>query len=97
MSNTAHGTIRGPQDIFPGQYRWDPLDYYQNGNTADQARAAALAERGKIQQMVRKYRGDLQSKVWTLTGQLRKYESLGVPDGRTRNVYYLNVSMKGQI
>ena len=83
--------------VFPGQYRWDPLEFEDAGIPADECRARALASRARVIKMIRKSRPDLECRVWALTGQLRKYRSMGVEDGRIRNVYYLNVSLKGQM
>lgn len=96
MNRDQHGTITTGKDIFPGQYRWDPLDYLGDSTTPEQAAKLALSARTRVMNMIRKERGDLGSKGWTLTGQVRKYASFGVEDGRVRNVYYLNVFMKGQ-
>ena len=64
------------------QISFDPLDFNED-------RKAALR--------ARKERADLERKAghrvfaWTLPNQLKQYAGLGIPDGRIRNVYYLNI------
>lgn len=63
------------------QVSFDPLDYPD--------RKSALK--------ARKERADVERKAgkrvfaWTLPNQLKPYAGLGIPDGRVRNVYYLNI------
>jgi len=97
MNRDQHGTINSPKDVFPGQYRWDPLDYVSTSTNEREAAKLALSARTRVMNMIRKQRPDLECRGWTLTGQLRKYASFGVEDGRVRNVYYLNVAVKGQM
>lgn len=97
MNRNAHGTITDPKDVCPGQYRWDPLDYEDSGVTTHDAAKQALSDRTKLMNQIRKHRPDLECKGWTLRGQLRQWESFMVPDGRVRNVYYLNVVKKGEL
>ncbi len=74
------------------QISFDPLDYELvpgrcGVETARQARDKEYFRLRKLGVNVSR---------WALTNQLRKYESLDVPDGRVRNVYFLNV-MDGSI
>jgi hypothetical protein len=75
------------------QYSFDPLTYldepsYRIHTTSD-AKARARRERDAKMRDLR--RSGINCKGWTLTGQLRKYSSFGVEDGRVRPVYYLTV------
>lgn len=84
-----------PAQVDPGQMRFDPLDFEDNmGITPQEARKEALAARAIIKRAIQVSRPDFEVRAWTLTGQLRKYKSFGVEDGRVRNVYYLTVSKK---
>ena len=80
--------------IDPGQHGYDPLDWEDEGLSPQEARKAALAARSMIKRHIITSRPDLEVHAWTLTGQLRKYKSFGVEDGRVRNVYYLTVRAK---
>lgn len=73
------------------QIRFDPLDFEDNmGLNPAAARKEAQAARRVIAAAKRKE--GYECKSWTLTGQLRKYKSFGVEDGRVRPVYYLNIT-----
>jgi hypothetical protein len=96
MKSDPFTTIKTPTEVFPGQYRWDLLEYEDQGMSEKEARIQALTDRNRLMKIVRKSRPDLDCRGCTLTGQLRQYRSFGCPDGRVRNVYYLNVFMKGQ-
>ena len=61
------------------QLRFDPLQY----GTAAEAKAA----RDMLYRMLRKVGRNVYR--WTLKNQLRQYAGLGIPDGRVRDVYYL--------
>ena len=67
---------------------FDPLSYEDEyGLGTEDARRAAKAARDKAWRDMK-----LEGKdVWrlVLTGQLRKWQGLGVPDGRVRDVFYL--------
>lgn len=80
-----------PIQVDPGQMSFDPLDFEDQGLTREEAVTAAKAARQVIVSRIRKERSDLTAKCWVLTGQLRKYKSFGVPDGRYRNVYYITI------
>jgi len=58
---------------------FDPLDY----GTAKAAKAARDAKWRELRKEGRPVRR------WVLTNQLRPYASLGCPDGRIRDVYYI--------
>jgi len=73
------------------QVRFDPLDYEDQGMSREDARKAALADRELcVRENSRKY-PDYKFQRWTLTGQLRQYRSMGVPDGRVRSVFYITI------
>jgi hypothetical protein len=72
------------------QQKFDPLDYVAMGYTDAEAHKAALRERNSTLKLLRKLNGKTSAKGWTLRDQLRPYASFGVPDGRVRNVYYIN-------
>lgn len=76
-----------------GQFRWDPLEYLDSGEATDATQAAkmALSARNKWVRAHRKAHPDQLVSVWTLPDQLRQYRSMGNPDGRVRNVYYVTV------
>ena len=67
------------------QISFDPLDY---GESRDAARAARDAF---YKDHIAKY-GKGSARRWVLKNQLRKYESFGVPDGRVRDVFYVNIN-----
>jgi len=64
------------------QISYDPLDYDGGHEQALAARNARLRELRK---------GGRRARGHTLTGQLRKYSSFGVPDGSVRNIYLIEV------
>ena len=72
------------------QVSYDPLDYAdKHGVTV--AEGAVMAKRDRDADLrARRKRGE-NVQGWRLTGQLRKWAGLGVPDGRVRTVYYINV------
>ena len=72
------------------QISFDPLDYQDTGSTEAEANRLALAERNRTLKVLRRLNGKTSAKGWTLREQLRPYASFGVPDGRVRNVYYIN-------
>jgi len=80
--------------VRTGQFRWDPLEYIDNGKTTDEREAAkmALADRNKWVRLHRQAHPDIDVTPWTLRDQLRKYSSFGNYDGRIRSVYYVTVS-----
>lgn len=88
------------QDILDGtrtsgQFRVDPLDFEdEQGLTPEAARRQALSVRNMLIRQIKKAQPRLSVRGWTLTGQLRQYRSFGVPDGRVRPVYYINVQTK---
>lgn len=63
------------------QISFDPLRY----SSAKEARAERDAEWRRLKNLGK------QVNRFTLKNQLRKWEALGVPDGRVRDVYYINV------
>jgi hypothetical protein len=75
------------------QYSFDPLMFEEEQKlTREEARKAALAARAALRKAIeRDHPGRYNIKCWTLTGQLRKYKCWGVPCGRVRNVFYMNV------
>jgi len=71
------------------QIGFDPLDFEdQYGMDPAAARKEAQAARRVVAKA--KEKEGYEVKIWTLTGQLRKYKEFGVPDGRVRSVYYLS-------
>lgn len=52
----------------------------------------ALAARAVFVKEAKKQGFD--ARMSTVTGQLKKYKSFGVDDGRVRNVYYVKISLK---
>lgn len=62
------------------QISFDPLDFGENHVAAKRARD--IRYRYYKAQGVNVYR-------WTLRNQLRPYAGFGIPDGRIRDVYYL--------
>lgn len=69
--------------------RFDPLDYMDKGMGYTDAHQAAKKDRNqKLKEL--KAQGKHPS-ASSLPGQLRPYKSFGVPDGRTRTMYYVNV------
>lgn len=75
------------------ELRFDPLEYLDlpanAGMTFEEATKRARADRDICLRHWRKEGKDV--KGWSLPGQLRKYRAFGVPDGRTRTVYYLTI------
>jgi hypothetical protein len=61
---------------------FDPLDYDENA-------AHAKLERDAKYRELRKQ--GIKCRRSVLRGQLRPYASFGVPDGRVRDVYYVNI------
>lgn len=79
--------------IDPGQHSFDPLDFEDNNNVPrETAVKQALQARAWLVKEAKKQGFD--TKMWTLTGQLKKYKSFGVEDGRWRNVYYVTITKK---
>ena len=78
------------------QYSFDPLMFEEEQKLSrEEARKAALAARAALRKAIERDHPDRYDiKCWTLTGQLRKYKCWGVPCGRVRNVYYLNILEK---
>ena len=73
------------------QMSFDPLDYQDS--TVDCAQSDGVYEAKKDRNEVF-YRLKAEGKKvrrWVLRGQLRPYASFGVPDGRTRDVYYITI------
>ena len=64
------------------QVSFDPLNFGEDHSAALKARNAEMRRLRKEGKQVR---------GWTLAGQLRPYASFGVPDGRVRNIYMLNI------
>jgi hypothetical protein len=63
------------------QVSFDPLDY-TSGEAAKKARDEYYRDCKK---------DGKEAKRWVLRGQLQKYSSYGVEDGRVRDVYYVSV------
>lgn len=70
------------------QESYDPLDYDCFNHDPKQAHKLAKGLRDRNLRLM-KQQGK-QCYGWRLTGQLKKYASLGVPDGRVRTVYYIS-------
>ena len=72
------------------RYSFDPL-YYQDEYQlkADIAKQTALKVRNLTKSILIKQ--GYTCIGTSLTGQLRKYKSFGIDDGRTRTVYYLSI------
>jgi hypothetical protein len=71
------------------QKSFDPFDYEDNDRTLEEAIAVAKQKRDEEYQKL-KAEG-VQAKRWVLRGQLRKYKSFGVEDGRSRDVFMLDI------
>ena len=65
------------------QYSFDPLDY-DNPQEAKEARNRHYKDL--------KSKGVTWVKRWVLKNQLRPYAGLGQPDGRIRDIYFINTS-----
>lgn len=71
------------------QISFDPLNFEYFDTLPEQACRDAIKERNaKMKEM--KKAGYKNVRGWRLTGQLRKYASFGVEDGRVRTVYYIS-------
>lgn len=70
------------------QMSFDPLKYQDAGLDEKAARLAAMRARNLKAKEMRAEGARVH--CWTLTGQLRQYAGLGVPDGRVRNVFYIS-------
>lgn len=71
------------------QISFDPLD--SDAFDTDPAHAHAWAQRCRNKKKRElKAVGFRNVRAWRLTGQLRKYKSFGVDDGRVRTVYYIS-------
>lgn len=83
-------------EVTSRQYSFDPLVFEEEQKLSrEEARKAALAARAALRKAIeRDHPGRYDIKAWTLTGQLRKWKCWGVPCGRVRNVYYLNILEK---
>lgn len=70
------------------QKAYDPLDWHDAGlaNTIEEAEKLALAQRNTDLRSAKKQ----GARGFRLTGQLRPYAGLGIPDGRVRTVYYID-------
>ena len=68
------------------QISFDPLDYELASTPTEMT---AKQDRNQTYYRLRKEGKKVHR--WVLTNQLRKWESLGVPDGRVRDVYMLDV------
>lgn len=64
------------------QISFDPLDYNE---------CAALAKKERDAKYYAMRKQGLKVRRSVLTGQLRPYASFGVPDGRVRDIYYVNI------
>jgi muconolactone delta-isomerase len=72
------------------QIRFDPLDHMDAG--MGEAEAAKEAQRQRRIAKAQYHQEGYETRSWCLAGQLRKYKSFGVEDGRIRTVYYLTIS-----
>jgi hypothetical protein len=76
------------------EMRFDPLEYLDlpanAGMTFEQATAQARKDRDLCLRVARQ-KGAKECRGWSLRGQLRKYRGFGIPDGRTRTVYYITI------
>ena len=72
------------------QISFDPLTYIDS-ETGDRAAAVKLARKARdlFYKAHIATHGAGSAYRFALAGQLRKYESFGVPDGRVRTVYYV--------
>ena len=73
------------------QISFDPLTYLDNGAASDMTNAKGIARKARdaAYKAHISAHGAGSAYRFALAGQLRKYESLGVPDGRVRTVYYV--------
>ncbi len=78
------------------QRSYDPLDYLDKGIATSHAQAKLMARQARdaeLKALRHQYRAlNLPRRTffgWSLPGQIRKYESFGVPDGSSRTVYYI--------
>lgn len=77
------------------QISFDPLTYAdEQGVSPETAAAMALGARDR-ELRARRKRGEVVT-GWALRGQLRKYRSFGVEDGRVRTVYYITVHPRAE-
>lgn len=71
------------------QVSFDPLNYDCFNADPKDAHRRAQIERNAAKARL-KSQGKLNVRGWRLTGQLKKYASFGVEDGRVRTVYYVS-------
>lgn len=72
------------------EFRFDPLVYADEMGLDLQA-ATKEARRHRDSDLREMRKSGMYCKGSSVTGQLRKYRSYGVPDGRTRTIYYITV------
>lgn len=80
------------RDTYHTQASFDPLTWVDQGH--DHATAAKLAQKARREYVKVMKSGGHDCRMWTLTGQLRKYKSFGVECGQVRNVYYVTICHK---
>lgn len=75
------------------QITYDPLDYQdRKGLKARESRIAAKADRDADVKALKKAFPRFVIIRSMLKGQLRKWAGLGIPDGRTRDIFYIECS-----
>lgn len=81
------------------QRTYDPLDILDDASYGirgmDAAHKKALALRDEAAKLIRKCYPEITVRGSSLTNQLRKYKSFGIPDGRVRTVYYMTLRRNG--
>lgn len=82
---------------MPGYWRdyvvFDPLlalDFNPK-LTSEQAHNDTIRERNEFLRQCRAKRDGFEYRGSRLTGQLQPWKSFGVPDGRTRTIYYVQI------
>lgn len=80
------------------QIAYDPLTYQDMGMGSREARATAMAKRDTDARTLRRRFSStpgMRISRSVLRGQLRKWAGLGQPDGRTRDIFYIECSAPG--
>lgn len=68
---------------------FDPLKYADADSTLTLEAATKIAKQTRDTYLRALRKAGIPCKGWRLTGQLRKWAALGIPDGRVRTVYYV--------
>ena len=96
VNSIAELTFDSIKERGAGQYSFDPLFFQEEYQLPlDQATKLALNIRNLTKSKLIK--AGLICKGFCLTGQLKKYKSFGISDGRVRTVYYLSVKESSKV